>query len=644
MSDFDPDSYLIGKKSSAPAGFDPDAYLIQAHAPKTTLTGDSGPKLDNSWWGAIKGDTDVALAAGTRAVVSPFAALARTVNRVIPDWDNTKAQVQGNINAIENRLEYDPKTEEGKYALSQVGKVVQPIAEGISKATGAIVGDENVPAVADIAGSLPLLAAPRAVNAFASGAKNTRDAIKQVAGIPARAWQAAVERGKPSAQELLNANAASQSMGAAAAAPNLAAMSPELRAAVTSEAQRTGGAVNAAVLARHAEADSLPVKMQLTEGQATQDPTILSNEMNSRGSNKALADRYNQQNEQLKENLQEFRDRIGPDVYTAQQVEHGDTLIDAYKKKAAAADADVTAKYQALRDANNGDFPADPKQLVTNANAALKQQMLSSKAPKDVMASLQEAADRGSISLDEFETARTRLAQIARSSADGQERYAAGVVRQEMENLPIAGNATKLKGLADDARGAARAQFQALEADPAYKAAVNDSVSPDRFVQKYIVNGSRDDVAKMRANLADNPTAQQTMGVATLDHLRQSAGVDDMGNNNFSQARYNKALQALSPKIRSLVGASTADQLETLGNVARYTQAQSRGSFVNNSNTFVAQAGARAASMLEGAANLKTGGIGGTMVRNYMAGRAQAKATREALKPGAGLSHLDIRP
>ncbi len=57
---------------------------------------------------------------------------------------------------------------------------------------------------------------------------------------------------------------------------------------------------------------------------------------------------------------------------------------------------------------------------------------------------------------------------------------------------------------------------------------------------------------------------------------------------------------------------SSPDQpetLEQLGNVARNTQFQPRGSFVNNSNTFVSQAAEAAKSGIEGAINVKAGGI-----------------------------------
>ena len=54
-----------------------------------------------------------------------------------------------------------------------------------------------------------------------------------------------------------------------------------------------------------------------------------------------------------------------------------------------------------------------------------------------------------------------------------------------------------------------KARFDALRADPAYKAAENDSVAPDQFVRKFITGPSatRDAVTRMRENLKDNDTA-----------------------------------------------------------------------------------------------------------------------------------------
>jgi hypothetical protein len=462
-----------------------------------------------------------------------------------------------------------------------------------------------------------------------------------VAGEPAAAEFSAGKTAAMTPEEVVRANTpAEQSMGAAAASPRLANTSPELRQAIVGAAQRTGGAVNPDALARHIQADTLPVPVALTEGQALQDPMRLSTEQNLRGQQPDLAKRFNQQNGALVQNFQALRDQVGPDVYTTNPVEHGDTLIKAYQDKAATAEADIDAKYQALRDANGGKFPIDVKQLTTNVEQALHQNLLYEHAPTE-LGQLQSLAKNGNMTFEQFEAMRTNLARTMRSSTDGNERAAAGAIRQQMENLPLSGQTASLKPLADAARSAARTQFQALEADPAYKAAVAGSVSPDRFVQKFVIGAPRDQVAVMKQNLAHDPVAQQTMGVATVDHLRRSAGIDEMGNGNFSQAGFNKQRQALDPKLRTLVGPQVSETLEQLGDVARYTQAQPRGSFVNNSNTFVSQAAEHAKSLAEAAINAKTGGIPvASWARKAATGREGRAYVRKALAPGAGLGEL----
>lgn len=551
----------------------------------------------------------------------------------------------GNLEAakkVQSALTYVPRTEAGRAGLQGIGevmsgpgKVAQFAADKIDSSgklsdTLGDVGERTMMA----SGILPGVAAVRGglLSSIGRTAKRVADAVTNSVRDPeavttAENVMADASRNSP------------QSMGAAAASPRISNASPQLQHAVVTAAQKTGGAINPEAMARHLEADTLPVPVQLTEGEALNDVTKISHERNNPG----LAEFYNKRNGALKQNIQAIRDQVGPEVFSRNEVEHGDTLIKAYQDKAAAADADITTKYQALRDANNGNFPADSKQLFANANTALKKEMLASKAPKDVMASLQEAADRGSITLDEFETARTRLAQIARGSADGQERYAAGVIRQEMEKLPVTGNAAKLKGLADEARNAARQQFQALEADPAYKAAVEGSVKPDQFARKFVIGGTRDDVAKMAENLKDNETARQTMSVAAIDHLRDAAGVNPDGTGAFGQARYNKALRALDPKLRSLVLPGHAETLEQLGNVARYTQEQPPGNFINNSKTFVAAAAEGAKGLAEHAVNSKTLGIGGTAVRSFAQKRAAKAELRRITAPGAGLDVLETK-
>lgn len=495
------------------------------------------------------------------------------------------------------------------------GRVLDAGGDLINKATGSTVAGPVAAGV--VAGALPFMG-------MRTGAAGPIDA------------QAALDTAAANSK---------QSMGAAASAPRLNSLSPDLQQAVRNAVQQTGGAVPPETLTRHVEADSLPVKMQLTEGQATQDPQTISQEMNTRGRTPEMVARLNQQNQQLIDNVRELRDRVGPDVFSTNEVEHGDTLIKAYRDKADVADADIDAKYKALRDANGGTFPVDAKQLYGNAAGALHQQLLFEHAPKE-LAQLESLSNKGQMSFEQFEAMRTNLARTMRSSSNGNEVAAAGVIRQAMEDLPLAGDVSKLKPLADQARAAARTQFAAVKADPAYDAAVSGRVPADQFVRRFVTgpSASRDGVAQMRATIGDDDVARQTMAVAALDHLRKSAGIDPMGNGNFTQAGFNKALTALDPKLQSLVDPQTAEHLGTLGNVARYTQNQPRGSYVNNSNTFVGALAEHGKSLAEGAAN-KMLGLGvvpvGTMVREAAQKRAATKATAKSLAPGAGLTRLN---
>lgn len=664
MTDFDPDAYLTQGSSAPTQAFDPDAYLHQpavssaSVAPSTTYDADlfrkrvgrdpSPTELAN--FKQFKGvgfggdPTQGKFTIGQAAVggVEDAAALASGVPASVAAAPAYLAGLTGiggtdslsAARATRSALTYQPRSDAGQAgmeAISQIrpGEIVprlldvsgHPLAADTARDVTERVGDV-APLAGEVAAGFP------ATRALGRGASRVVPSMVDPEAAP------------PNAQQILDRSAAEspQSMGAASAAPRMTQVSPELQQAVVDSARQTGGAVNPETLNRHIEADSLPVKVQLTPGQAAQDPELISHEMNNRGKIPGLPQLLNDQNSKLSQNVQAIRDQVGPDVFSANPVEHGDTLIQAYKDKAAPVEADISAKYQALRDANGGQFPVSAPTLLKNSTDALNQELLLDHAPKAVMSTLGRLADGDNMTFQNFESLRTNLARIQRSSTDGNERAAAGVIRNSMEELPLKPGSAELKPLADAARSAARTQFQAVEADPAYKAALNGDVPPDNFVQRFVTGAPRDQVALMRQNLQGNDTATQTMGVATLDHLGKAAGID---KGTFSQANYNKHLQALSPKLGSLVDPKTVEQLETLGNVARYTQSQPKGSFVNNSNTLVGALASHAAGAAEGIANVKAGGIPvGTIIRKAVENRSANKIAKETMAPYGGLTKL----
>jgi hypothetical protein len=397
---------------------------------------------------------------------------------------------------------------------------------------------------------------------------------------------------------------------------------------------------------RHIEADSLPVPIRLTEGQATGDVVKLSNEMNRRGKDPEIAQRLNSQNGQLLENINAIRDNAAPNAYGTKKIENSQAIIDAYKSIDDGKTSSISAAYKALEDANGGQFPVDGVQLANNATAMLGKKLKTEFLPSSIKSQLDRFKSGEPMTFEQFEAMRTNLAaeiRKAERTGDGNAAAASGIVRQALEDLPLQGNAAKsLKPLADTARSLAKDRFDMLKKDPAYKAAVDDTVPADKFIDKFVVNGVNKNIQTMVDHLGRDSVAHQHMAAGTVNWLKDKAGiVDETGN--FSQAQYNKALKQLDDvnNLREIFNPEAASQLKTLGNVARYTQAQPRGAFVNNSNTLVGALAEKARAGVGFAAekglNMAVPGFQlGTSVMEMRARRAAAEETRKALELGAG--------
>ncbi len=516
---------------------------------------------------------------------------------------------------VARSLTYEPRTEAGKTILEGVGTLAEQT--GLRRLAG--LGPAEGMALAG-------LSAVPSINRAAQGARATPAAEAPAAAGGARFGSVGAS----------GTNAKDAALALAAQAK-----SPELKAAI----ERTAPKISQTGLRaaeRHVEADSLPVPIRLTAGQATQDVSLLSQEQNARGAKQALANRFSEQNTQLGENLREIRDRAAPDVFTSSRPAMGETIIDAYKAKDKALSAKISENYKALKDANGGNFPMDAKAFVTAADEALHKQLKFEFVPGPLEKQLEGFRNGKPMNFEQFEAMRTNLANIARSQADGNVKQAAAIIRDSLEALPMPVGAEHLKPLADAARASARERFALINADPAYKAVTRGKASADRFLDKYVLNADTGAVETMKANLAHDPVAQQTMTAGALRRLQDRAGLIDYSG-NFSPAGYNKALEGLGPKASILFEPESKKLVEQLGSVARHVKGQPTGSFVNNSNTAVALLGEAAKSSVAGAANVAAGGVPiGTWARKIGGFVKEQKDLNRSLQTGAGLKLKDV--
>ena len=220
-----------------------------------------------------------------------------------------------------------------------------------------------------------MLTAPKTIPQVAKTVSKVGEAIKEK--LPT----VTIERQAPAP------TAGGQSVGAAAT-PN-ATMVQQAMSVATPELQQAlkdipVNQINVPTFQRHIEADTLPVPVRLTEGQATGDLVKLSQEQNRRGKDTQLAERFNQQNKDLIDNVQEIRNQAAPDVFGTKTIENSQGIIDAYVQMDAARNIKISDAYKKLEDANGGQFPVDGKAIATNADALLAKKLKTEFLPSSI--------------------------------------------------------------------------------------------------------------------------------------------------------------------------------------------------------------------------------------------------------------------
>lgn len=440
------------------------------------------------------------------------------------------------------------------------------------------------------------------------------------------------------AQSIIDNSSEGQSMGAAAATKNIGSASPELQQSIVDASRRTGGAVNLDVLHNHWEADNHGV--QLMKGQAMRDPVQFSEEQNS--THPDVVKRIAKQNVQMVDAIDNIRREASPTTVGNDVIENGQTVVDALKAHDEPVQADIRAKYKALTDANGGNLPIDTGSFLSNVDTALKKQYLTKSVPPGAAELLDSLRAGEPLDFEGFEAARSRLAEAQRNG--GSEGTAARIIRGQLEQMPLSPEATQLKGLADTARSAAKARFDALEADPAYQAAIDDVSSgvkrgqpsplADRFLDKYALGTSpKANVDLMVGKLDED--ARGAVASHTLNAVRKGAV---NSNGNVLPKGYNDALLKYGPKLDSLVAPETREGLESLGRTITNAKVPPPGHYVNYSKSGVIMNAAQGAA--EHAMNAKTMGIYG-VGKKFLTGDRFAK---DALAPGAGLDQLKTKP
>lgn len=491
-----------------------------------------------------------------------------------------------------------------------------PTAESLIRHTVSVGGD-----VGNILGG---------TQAIRSGAGVVKDIAD--AGLPPKLGPGGIPE-KTTAQSVVDQVASKQSGGAAGASANVADASLPLQSRI---AEADPKKIDPVALQNHLDADKFGV--QLMKGQANRDPIQFSEEQNQ-STNPKIAGRINAQNQQITDAIDNIRREASPTNVQNNAAENGQTVVDALKAHDEPIQADINAKYKALTDANGGNIPIDTGSFLSNVDAQLKKNYLTKSVPSGASELLDSLRSGEPLDFEGFEAARSRLAEAQRNG--GSEGAAAKIIRGQLEQMPLSPEASNLKGLADQARAAAKARFDALDKDPAYQAAVDESASgikkgqpsplADTFLDKYALSKSapKANVDTMMSKLDDD--AKGAVTTHTLNFLRKGA-INAKGD--VLPNGYNSVIQKLDQtgKLSSVLPPDVEEDVRGLGRVVNNAKAAPPGNSVApKSGVLVRDA---LTSGLEHAANAKTGGLYGLGKKLLTNGD---KFADEALAPGAGI-------
>ena len=544
---------------------------------------------------------------------------------------------------------YRPRTEAGKEIAEGMSGATNAVGKGIfDKALAPAIkaGGGDVEAARGTLGQY----VPEAIGAVGTVA-GAGGLLRGLKGAPATTLADTTG----TAQEAANAAVAKQNSGAGAVATDVSKLDPATQKALAN-LHESGGAVDQAALDRVSKAESVGV--HLTEGQAKQNSGIMSHEFNNKNmDNNAVGDRFDQQDQALVDKVKELHQEQAPTAVANDEIQNGQAVLDGLKrydipKKQAVTDAynEADAANQA---AGKGALKLDTKPAIDHAAKALEdQEELLPSEGQIILKKMKDAADNGTgVPLKQMETWKTIVSRATRkyqSADDGNAVTVLGHLRDAMEEAsPTSDAAGGVKAKFDKARGLAKDRFAEQDADPAYKAAVNDETPigeqsdlSDKFTSKYLHNGSRANVQRIRTKLAGDADAGQAVTSSAFNQLRK-AGETSKG---FSQDAYNKALSKINSKPELIGDTDTLEKLNTVGEVGGMVQRQSRGTSYNNSHTSLALQ--KAASIANAGPVHAVAGFlpHGTTAINMLTKAAEKNAafkSSRSLAPGAGLARTE---
>ncbi len=419
-----------------------------------------------------------------------------------------------------------------------------------------------------------------------------------------------------------------------------------------------GADISPAAVANRARAESLPVPVQLTRGQATGDPMLFAREQNLRGIQgvgEPITQRLQQQNAAFIQNLDALGAKNAPDpVSLGAQLSKGvQDLWDGLQAR-------KNALYQAVRNSQGQSAAVDGVQAADQIKATLDTPQAShvyDMLPAHIKRTIDElGSGQLPFSVAQMQSLDKIWGDAARGT-DGSTAYAINQARRILADAPISGDVGEQARAAYLAARQAHAQQMSLvdpklpngqpnpSFQPIVKSVVMDGKPPEALFNQHFANAAPSVAAKNLQFLSQiDPNAPEAIGRTLMGEIKRqalSSASDERGTVSEAVLRGWAQDPVKSARMDALL---PAPQVGTFRNLASTVEAAKKypvASAVNTSNTgsAVVNAGLSMLKNSAGAQVLKHLPV----VRGVAEGLDAAKTQSDiasALKPGVTLKSL----
>ena len=394
---------------------------------------------------------------------------------------------------------------------------------------------------------------------------------------------------------------------------------------------------------RQLAANQLPIPMQLTKGQATQDMQQQKFERETAkledGSN--LRERFNLQNEQFIGNIDEFIDSTDTQFGDMSKVDTGDVVTKALESQVTSEKKKISNAYNV---ADNSDGAKEAVNLEPVSNF-INESMPSANYNGNVLDAFQKETKRLGLSEGDMNNGNYQLGDMSVYQSEQLRKFVNSNIDSANPKDQRLGSMLKkaIDSSVGDAGGEPYKRARKLRSNFSNKyqdkklisdllgtkpGSTDRKIALEKVSEKAIKLSSAEDLKNLRRTLQrtkDGKIAFNELAAQSLKDIKDistgNIGQDERGNPLVSPAKFAKSINGLdeSGKLDILFGKQGAEQLRTMVSIGRDTFVSQPGA-VNHSNT---------ASVLAAAIDLMTTATTGIPVPAAM---ALKKASTEVRK------------